>query len=313
MELGGQQLAFPGDPVLIVMTRRRDLQRHQQSLSEIRDIMNSMKTLAYLETRKLTRFLEAQHTVVNNIEDVATDLLNFYPDTLPVVKETTPVYLLIGTERGFCGDFNHTLLRHLQSDLQTRNSDNPILIAIGRKLFPLLEGDERVTAMIDNASVVEEVTSLLNQVVNELTALQDKLGMLTVYCLYHGSEDGVIMQKLLPSFQELSHKPSRFAHPPLLNLSPREFLLELTEHYLFAALHEMLYTSLMVENHHRVAHLEGAVKNLDEKSAELTRQYNALRQEDIIEEIEVLLLNAANLGEPRGKQTYTGRKDKKGN
>ncbi len=293
------------------MTRRRVLQRHQQSLSEIRDIMNSMKTLAYLETRKLTRFLGAQHTVVNNIEDVAADLLSFYPETLPTVNDTTSVYLLIGTERGFCGDFNHALLQHLESELQTRKQNNPILIAIGRKLFPLLERDERVTAMFDNASVVEEVTSLLNQVVNELTALQDKLGMLTVYCLYHGSEDGVIMQKLLPPFQELLHKPSRFAHPPLLSLSPREFLLELTEHYLFAALHEMLYTSLMMENHYRVAHLEGAVKNLDEKSAELTRQYNALRQEDIIEEIEVLLLNSANLDKPQGKTSYSGRKDNK--
>jgi F-type H+-transporting ATPase subunit gamma len=295
------------------MTRRRDLERHRQSLSEIRDILNSMKTLAYLETRKLSRFLQTQHAVVNNIEDVVADLLCFYPDTLPVVKETTPVYLLIGTERGFCGDFNHALLRHLESELQNRNSDNPILIAIGHKLFPLLEEDERVAAMLDNASVVEEVTSLLNQVVNELTALQNKLGMLSVYCLYHRSDDGVIMQQLLPPFQELLHKPVRFSLPPLLNLTPHEFLLELTEHYLFAVLHEILYTSLMVENHQRVSHLEGAVNNLDEKSAELVRQYNALRQEDIIEEIEVLLLNAANLGEPQAMQNRTGRKDKNNN
>jgi len=295
------------------MTRRRDLERHRQSLSEIRNILNSMKTLAYLETRKLSRFLQAQHTVVNNIEDVAADLLSFYPDTLPVVKETTPVYLLIGTERGFCGDFNHALLQHLESELQTREPDNPILIAIGHKLFPLLEGDERVAATLDNASVVEEVTSLLNQMVTELTALQDKLGMLSVYCLYHGSDNGIVTQKLLPPFQDQSEKPPRFTHPPLLNLSPHEFLLELTEHYLFAALHEILYTSLMVENHHRVSHLEGAVNNLDEKSAELTRQYNALRQEDIIEEIEVLLLNATNLGGPPENLRSTSTKNKNNN
>jgi len=41
------------------MTRRRTLERHRHSLAEIQGIMNSMKSLAYLETRKLTRFLDA--------------------------------------------------------------------------------------------------------------------------------------------------------------------------------------------------------------------------------------------------------------
>ncbi len=152
-----------------------------------------------------------------------------------------------------------------------------------------------MTTSIEGASVVEEVTSLLNQAVSELTMLQDKHGVLTVFCLYHSGEDGIVMQKLLPPFQGLLHKPPCFSHPPLLNQSPREFLVELTDHYLFAALHEMLYTSLMEENHYRVAHLEGAVKHLDDKSAELARQCNALRQEEIIEEIEVILLSAASL------------------
>jgi F-type H+-transporting ATPase subunit gamma len=59
----------------------------------------------------------------------------------------------------------------------------------------------------------------------------------------------------------------------------------------------MLYTSLMMENHHRVTHLEGAVKHLDDQSEDLARQGNTLRQEEIIEEIEVILLSAASLGE----------------
>jgi F-type H+-transporting ATPase subunit gamma len=279
------------------MTRRRNLEQHRHGLAEIRDILNSMKTLAYMETRKLARFLGAQHAVVQSIEDVAADLLNFYSETLPEAKETTPVYLLIGTERGFCGDFNHALLKYLESALQEHPSDSPMLIAVGRKLYTLLEGDARVAASIDGASVVEEVTALLNQVVGELASLHKEHGTLTLYGFHHSGEEGIVMQKLLPPFQHLVHRPARFPHPPVLNLSPVEFLIELTDHYLFAALHEMLYTSLMVENQHRVAHLEGAVKHLDDESAELTRQCNALRQEEIIEEIEVILLSAASLDE----------------
>ena len=144
---------------------------------------------------------------------------------------------------------------------------------------------------------MEEVTALLMQVVSELTPLQDKHGVLSVYCLYHASEDGVVMQKLLPSFQGFLHRPPRFPYQPVLNQSPKDFLVSLADHYLFATLHEILYTSLMAENHHRITHLEGAVKRLDDESAELLLQCNVLRQEEIIEEIEVILLSAASLGE----------------
>jgi F-type H+-transporting ATPase subunit gamma len=43
------------------------------------------------------------------------------------------------------------------------------------------------------------------------------------------------------------------------------------------------------------------VQHLDDKSANLLHQSNALRQEEIIEEIEVILLSASSLDESRYK------------
>jgi F-type H+-transporting ATPase subunit gamma len=295
MERGAHRPACPPGQAHIDMSRRRKLEHHRHNLAEIRDIMNSMKTLAYMESRKLGRFLDAQHAVVRNIEAVAADFAGFHPETLPGGEETVPVYLLLGTERGFCGDFNHELLAFLETILSEQTARNPRLIAVGHKLHTLLENDVRVAALLEGASVVEEISVLVNQVVDELAALQQAHEVPGVYCLCNRGEAGIIMQQLLPPFRDLPHSAPRFPHPPLLNRPPRDFLLGLAEHYLFAALHELLYTSLMVENQHRMKHLEGAVKHLDDRSAELTRQCNALRQEEIIEEIEVILLSAASL------------------
>ena len=96
-------------------------------------------------------------------------------------------------------------------------------------------------------------------------------------------------------FHDYLDRPPLFSLPPVLNLEPTDFLIELSDHYLFAALHEIFYASLMAENRRRVRHLEGAVKHLDEESDALRRQSNARRQEEIIEEIEVILLSAASL------------------
>jgi F-type H+-transporting ATPase subunit gamma len=278
------------------VTRRRDLEQHRHTLTEIRGIMNSMKTLAYLETRKLARFLDAQQAVVSSIEAAAADLLGFHPEILPEAQAATPVFLLIGTERGFCGDFNHALLRHLESTPQAGSPADPAIIAIGRKLHTLLDRDARVVARVDGAAVVEEITAVLNRLADEIITLQQQHEALKVFCICHDSEDSVVMQRLIPPFEGFAHKPESFPHPPLLNLSPVALLAALTDQYLFAALHAMLYTSLMMENHHRVTHLEGAVKHLDNQSEDLARQSNILRQEEIIEEIEVILLSATSPG-----------------
>lgn len=293
------RLAAPGYPRRAAMSRRRDLEHHRHSLGEIREIMNSMKTLAYMETRKLARFLPAQQAVVKSIETVAEDFLSFHPGILAEAADTAPVFLLIGTERGFCGDFNHALTDHLATVTQAETSAQPRLLAVGHKLHLLLEDDERVAAFVDGASIAEEVPAVLQRLVNELASLQGGHFSLSLYGIYH-DDDGIAVNRLLPPFQQQLNAPPSHPHPPLTNLPAEEFLLDLTDHYLFAALHQMLYTSLMVENRRRVTHLEGAVKHMDEESIELTRQCNTLHQEEIIEEIEVILLSSVDLDEGPG-------------
>ncbi|WP_321370151.1 FoF1 ATP synthase subunit gamma [uncultured Desulfuromusa sp.] len=276
------------------MSKREELQHHRRSLNEIREIMNSMKTLAFMETRKLTRFLGTQQAMVRSIEATAADFLSFHPEILPDIPETNKIFLLIGSEHGFCGDFNQSLLRHLETTLQTQPQKEALVIAVGHKLHTIIENRTNGVTLIDGASVTEEVMSILNPIVDTLSDLQEQHGMLSLHGLYHGKDGAIVIEKLLPSFQHFVHDRSDFSHPPELNLAAEEFLLNLTEQYLFAALLEIIYTSMMAENRSRIAHLEGAVKHLDDKSEELARQSNVLRQEEIINEIEVILLNNSN-------------------
>ena len=67
---------------------------------------------------------------------------------------------------------------------------------------------------------------------------------------------------------------------------------KLVDQYLYAVLHEVLYSSLLAENQRRLIHMEGAMRRIEDDLAKLKIKYNALRQEEIIEEIEVILLSA---------------------
>ncbi|QBQ54545.1 F0F1 ATP synthase subunit gamma [Nitrosococcus wardiae] len=88
------------------MSRRREIKQHLHSLQEISSIMDSMKMLALLEPRKLGRLLPAQQQVVNSVKAVAADFHHFYPPHQPLAQDSRHIYLLMGSERGFCGDVN---------------------------------------------------------------------------------------------------------------------------------------------------------------------------------------------------------------
>lgn len=278
------------------MSRRRDLERHHQSLAEMREIINSMKSLAYMETRKLSRFLPAQRSVVKSIEQMATDFLSFHPEIPREESASVPMYLLIGTERGFCGNLNQALIEKLATISKAHADVQPRLLAIGHKLHGLLEDDRRVVARIEGASVAEEVDSVLQHLVHELASHQSTGVSLTLTAIYP-TEDGTREKRLLPPFQDQLGSAPNHSDPPLLNLPVEQLMLDLTDHYLFAILHQLFYASLLLENRRRMVHLEGAVRFLDDKSSELNRKCNALRQEEIIEEIEVILLSTSGLAD----------------
>jgi F-type H+-transporting ATPase subunit gamma len=282
------------------MSRLGNVERRRRSLAEIREIMNSLKSLAYMETRKLGRFVEAQRAISEQIEQAADDLVSFYPAIVPKTRAAVEVHIIVGTERGFCGDFNERLLEQVRTSAPLEPPRRRILLAIGQKLESVLESltpAEEPIVFVEGASVAEEVGSVLARVVGELDSLRDEHGILSVSTSYHHNEVDITRRALLPPFEEKKERMPAFAHPPCLNLRPADLLVELADAYLVARLHEILYASLLNENQHRVTHLGAAVKHLDDKLAGLAHRVNTLRQEEITEEIEVILLSAVELAE----------------
>jgi F-type H+-transporting ATPase subunit gamma len=271
------------------VSARREIERQLRTLGEIRDIMNSMKTLAYMETRKLDRLLANQRELVAMIESMAGDLLAHFPALLPQARPAARMCVLVGTERGFCGDFNEVLLRRSRADGVAVGE----AVVVGSRLALRLVEDAPPAAALGGASVSESVPGVIDALARTIAALQQQHGQATLTALYHDGERGELRRRsLLPPFTDLPAPPRRFGHPPLLNQTPETFFAALLDHYLFAALHEILYASLKAENLRRVQHLDAAVHHLEDRRTDLARRVRGLRQEEIIEEMEVILLSA---------------------
>ena len=269
------------------MSKRRDVRQHIAVLDDIGGIMRAMKNMALMETRKLSRFLGHQRQTVASIEAVIADFLQCYPQ--PHVPPAETLLVMIGSERGFCGDFNEQLITAL---LVLPHTAGLRLVTVGHRLATKLDTDGRVAARLDGPNVTEEVPRVLSALMETLNGLYaETTARLTLLALCHGEDaTGVGVYPLLP----LVAPPldgRRFASPPVLHLAPAVFFVELVDHYLFALLHTLLYRSLMAENRRRLEHMETAIRRLEQQAAALRMRWNALRQEEIIEEIEVIMLN----------------------
>jgi F-type H+-transporting ATPase subunit gamma len=269
------------------MSRRRELDQHRRQLDEIAEIMRSMKNLAYMETRKLARLLDAHGEALALIEAAASDFLTFYPDLARLSVGGPRLVLLIGSERGFCGDFNEVLLKAAASERAGAH-----LIAVGSRLTARVVGNEASATLLQGAGVAEEIGAALLSLSAAIARFQASESAISLVVWHHrnGMQDPV-RSSLLPPFADRETTRAQ-GHAPLLNLPPERFYADLVEHYLMAVLHEIFYTSLMAENQRRIQHLEGAIRRLDERTAEFARQSRVLRQEEITEEIEVILLSA---------------------
>ena len=277
--------------VICIVSKRHRLQQHLSQLAEISEIMNSMKNLAFMETRKLARYLGRQRQVTRIIEDAAEEFLRFSPVPTFPVETAVDVYLLIGSERGFCGDFNEVLLNHADTCIAASEQEIYRLIAVGRKLGSKLQNDKRLAVFLDGPSVTDEITAVLHQVALAVDNISRQYGVINLSVFYFDSGSGhASVRKVLPPFQELTGRGTSPSMPPLLNLKPQVFLAELISHYLFAALHEIFCASLMVENQKRIQHMDAAIRHVDDKIDAISRESHQIRQEEITEEIEVIML-----------------------
>ena len=271
------------------------LEERRESLQDIRAVMQAMRTLAQVETHKLTPLLQSQRVVVEGIQQAALDFMSSNASSLEGYEQSSRVCLLIGSERGFCGSFNRGIVQHWEAS--TAHTDAPqSLLVIGQRLSTMLSEEKIEHKVLPGANIVEEIESVLLQLINHLAALQAG-GPLELTAFYRDKDTRKpVTADLLPPFYGFADRLPAYPHPPLLNLPPPAFLAGLIEQALNATLHDLLYTSLLTESITRIEHLEIAIDHLDLQSARLQQKANFLRREEIIEEIEIILQSAEALG-----------------
>lgn len=273
------------------MARWRELGRRITALGEIGEILGAMRSLAFIEVRRLADGANRRQDAVRAIEAAIFDLAGHFPLVLPEREPTRDVVIALGSERGLCGDFNNSVAAALADTIAPRNAT---LFIVGSRLAQLMQEQGTAHHPLSGATVIEDVPQVLAAIVDALEgqARIEADGTFGLLLVHDDDNHGTHAQRILP-MPELPATP-RWRGKPALQLAPRQLYRSLVDHYVFAALQQALLDSLLAENRKRFDQMSGALDRLHERVDALGRARRRARQEAITEEIEVILLGVTN-------------------
>ncbi|MEA3219941.1 F0F1 ATP synthase subunit gamma [Immundisolibacter sp.] len=257
------------------MSRYRELTEHLKGLEDMRAILAGMRTLAAVELQRVTRLQDASEQLRQGLE--AAVAAHFAGRPPPPATADVGVCVLLGSEKGLCGDFNERLLAAAAGDAQPR-------VLVGSKLAATAVRMPAVAARCPGALAADDVGPVLTGLAQTLAGLNAAGGRLDVLC-HEPQQHRVRRVAVLPPPTGGTASDAT----PRLQLPAPQFAAALLEQYLFAVLNGLLIGSLLVENQQRIAHLQAALQRLDDRCDELRQRQRHARQEQIIEEVEVAL------------------------
>jgi len=269
------------------MVQWREVGRHIRALNDIGTIMSAMRSLAFIEARRLAEGALRQQETVAAIRVAIDNLVAHYPRARPGIMPGRDVLVLIGSERGLCGDFNERVI----SDLDVSNKSEPSArIAVGSLLCQRLDEHGVAHLPIPGAVVNEDIPGVMSHIAASVRAsTQQDHDMTTGLLVIHHDEGGIVHnERILPVPVMPSERCWR--DRPMLQLRPPELYGMLIEHYVFASLNSLLLASLLAENRQRLDQMSAALDRLHERVDTLDRARRRARQEAITEEIEIILL-----------------------
>lgn len=268
------------------MSKLSELQSRMRSLEDIESILNAMKNLSLVEITKLSRLSATQQELFRTVQSALADFQMFYG--APSAGREAAIhslYVLVGSERGFCGGFNEAIQKELRRGTE---GTSPKLILVGRKLALKFPDDSRVVASLEGPSAAEEIPFVISHLAKVLAGFPGSQWKM-IHNRY--SSEGPAVVTSCPFDFSVGQGAPAFPFPPLLNLPALDLRPQLFEQYLFALFYGIFYLSFMAENHERLRHMDGALNKLREEELQLRQMSNSLRQEVITEELEVILLS----------------------
>jgi F-type H+-transporting ATPase subunit gamma len=278
------------------------LHKQISSGEDLSSIVRTMKALAATSVRQYEKAAESlddyYHTVELGLSVVLSSSLEIPVN--PNINQQKPSLLLIfGSDHGLAGRFNEQIVSFALSDYRNEGheewgdlSAEGIVVGIGEQVINRVRAAGTDLAQKFNMPTsISAITPFIQLLLERIEKWRSQKGVERVLLFYNRPQTGGFSPRaetLLPV--SLSHlRETRLKWQsrslPTYTMSADRLLSALLRQYFFVSLYRACALSLAAENTSRLAAMQAAEKNINERLDELKTAYQHERQAAITEEL----------------------------
>jgi F-type H+-transporting ATPase subunit gamma len=276
------------------------LHRQLDSIEELRSITGTMKALSAASIRQYEQAVRAldgyYRTVERGLHVVLKDMEG--PPGHPVHPRQPRrlAAIVFGSDHGLCGRFNEVVVEHARERMDSTAADpkNRLLLAVGARVSASLKYQgETIDETLFVPGSAKQITVTVQQILLQVDAWRTHANVHYVYLFYnrHSGSSGYhptgieLLPVNLHRFHRLEEErwPSR--NLPTFTMEREALLSRLLHQYLFVTIFRACAESQASEHASRLAAMQSAQRNLDERHEEVTMHYRRARQNVITSEL----------------------------
>ncbi len=275
------------------------LKRKIRSAHELQSVVRTMKALAAVSIRQYERAVESLEQYNRTVLLGLRAVLKNRPQEAGSAREAATDHLgaiVFGSDQGMCGQLNEQIATYAldrMDELGIENNRRTIL-AVGDRVGSRLQGDRQPVADVFSVpSSLAGVTPSVQQVLLQILAWTQEQGIQRVELYYSEQLSGASYEprtiRLLPVdrawLARIEEEPWPTRVLPDFSMGWDALFSALIRQYLFVSLYRAFAESLASENASRLAAMQNAERNIDERLTELRGRFNQQRQSTITEEL----------------------------
>ncbi|MDD5170736.1 MAG: F0F1 ATP synthase subunit gamma, partial [Syntrophales bacterium] len=281
------------------MQTTESLKRKIKSAQDLQSVVKTMKALAAVSIRQYQRAVESlidySKTVEMGLQAAMKDSAGT-AGAAPAAATPRIGAIIFGSDQGLCGPLNENIAIHALDEMSALGvaTENRFLITIGLRVNGRLE--DAGQSIIEGLTMPNSVAGITPMVQDLILVLEDwhfRQQIDHIYLYYNEYMSGANYRahtlQLLPVDQQWLRKlkqkkwPSRIL--PTYTMAWGALFMALIREYLFVSLYRAFAESLASENASRLASMQNAEKNIEERLQELNGQFHRQRQMTITEEL----------------------------
>jgi len=301
------------------MSSREDVRRKLETAGSLGNLVTTMKGLASVRVHQYRRTMRALDASTLTLDLAARALLYLHPKLAASQSPaaSSSIAIVFGSDRGLCGAFNDRMARYAGDDLAGEAiAGRPVrIVAVGRRVERRLRRAGRAPdALLSAPSSLEAVDAAVAGLLAFVDADRragHESRLRLVYARPIGSTRfAPCSEQVLPIdsgwMRELAGLPWETRKLPMELSDPRELLRGLIRQRMALAIVKAFGSSLAAENAARLAAMDAASHNVQERLVELRARHQTARQAAVTAELLDIQSAAAALDEADADEPGTG-------